>query len=516
MSAHQDAQDQLHERLRFLGIDADAKALLRQLQPLISAHIGDALGVFYAMVRNTPETAAFFKSEEHIGSARNLQAKHWELLTSGKLDESYVEGVTRIGMTHARIGLEPRWYIAGYSLVLEQLIHSMMAEHWPSRFGRSKSKALASEISIIVKAALLDMDYAISVYLQSLEDERKRADAQRARVETEQESALGELERILNMLSTGDLEARLPASLPGRYAGMVGNYNDAVETLRASIVTVRVAADEILTASQAIAGATNELSLRTVQQAAGVEESSAALHELTESVTTTAGGAIKAAELVKETLTVAESSGTVVAQAVSAMSEIAKSSDEIAKILGVIDEIAFQTNLLALNAGVEAARAGDAGRGFAVVAQEVRALAQRCSAAAQEIKTIIVRSSGQVQNGVELVNRSGTALDHIIGKVGDLNHIVGGIATAAGEQSIGLNEVSSAVANMDSITQNNAGMVEKTSDEINVLTAHVEHLVAALRGFKSNEPGMANRQDRGWSRHEEPGSRLSPRSAAAR
>jgi methyl-accepting chemotaxis protein len=220
------------------------------------------------------------------------------------------------------------------------------------------------------------------------------------------------------------------------------------------------------------------------------------VHELSESVSSSAGGARNATTVVSSTLEVARASGGVVTEAVAAMGEIERSSDDISKIIGVIDEIAFQTNLLALNAGVEAARAGDAGRGFAVVAQEVRELAQRSAAAAREIKGIIQTSSGHVDKGVTLVNKSGESLDLIIGKIGELDGIVKNISSSAGEQSVGLREISHAIDEMDKITQENASMVEQTSTSTRQLSEMIAQLTNALRGFKSDEPGSASQRTR--------------------
>ena len=146
---------------------------------------------------------------------------------------------------------------------------------------------------------------------------------------------------------------------------------------------------------------------------------------------------------------------------VEAMAGIEKSSQQISQIIGVIDEIAFQTNLLALNAGVEAARAGDAGRGFAVVASEVRALAQRSAEAAKEIKSLISASTGQVEHGVQLVAETGQSLERIITQVAQINRVVCDIAAGSQEQSTGLQQVNTAINQMDQVTQRNAAMVEE-------------------------------------------------------
>jgi methyl-accepting chemotaxis protein len=482
----------LKNRLRFLGLDDKGRETLRRMGPLIRANIGGALEIFYDKIRKVPETAAFFRSEDHIRSAKSRQEDHWGIVGTAEYTESYVEGVTKVGKAHARIGLEPRWYIGGYALVLEQLIHAVARDRWPSRFGRQKAPQLADEISVVMKAAMLDMDYSISVYLDILAAERKQAEETRLRAEAEQATALAALRAVLTKLAAGDLEARLPSDLPANFAEMARDYNASVDALRTTIGTVRSSADEIFKSTSAIAEATDDLAQRTEQQAAGLEESTAALHELTQNVTLTADGAQKAAQVVGVALDEARVSEQVVSRAVDAMGAIEKSSDAISKIIGVIDEIAFQTNLLALNAGVEAARAGEAGRGFAVVAQEVRELAQRCANAAREIKSLISQSSTQVNSGVGLVNNAGDALKQIIVRIGEINHIVGTIAAAAADQSGGLREVNTSIASMDQITQRNAAMVEETSAQTATLGEEAERLLAALQGFRiHNAHGQA-------------------------
>ncbi|MGZ3403316.1 MAG: methyl-accepting chemotaxis protein, partial [Phenylobacterium sp.] len=174
--------------------------------------------------------------------------------------------------------------------------------------------------------------------------------------------------------------------------------------------------------------------------------------------------------------------------AVAAMSEIEQSSSQIGQIIGVIDEIAFQTNLLALNAGVEAARAGDAGKGFAVVASEVRALAQRSADAAKEIKTLISASSQQVDRGVSLVGETGKALEAIVTQITQINGVVTEIAASAVEQATGLQEVNTAVNQMDQVTQQNAAMVEEATAASHVLTSEADVLARLISNFDVGAP----------------------------
>lgn len=489
-------------RLEFIGFDEQACATMRELSSTIEESIEAALDTFYGKLKGTPETAAFFRSDAHLQGARKRQSQHWSIVASGNYDERFVDGVLAVGKTHARIGLEPRWYIGGYAILVEQLIHAVITKRWPSRFGRGKADRLAEEVGVLVKAALLDMDYSISVYLDTLAEERHLAEEARSRGEAEQQLAVAAMSEALGSLSSGDLETRLSEDMPANFVRMIQDYNRAVETLGSTIATVRSAAEQVLHGTGSIAGATEELASRTEQQAAGLEQSSATLHELTQSVRNAADGAQKASAVVGLTLDEARTSGEVVSKAVQAMGEIEESSDAISKIIGVIDEIAFQTNLLALNAGVEAARAGEAGRGFAVVAQEVRALAQRCANAAKEIKGLISQSGEQVRSGVDLVNNAGDALKTITGRIEEINTLVSQMATASFEQSSGLRDVNAAVGNMDTITQRNAAMVQETSGQTTHLREEIEKLVVALRGFRvSDASDELGRQGAPASRH---------------
>src|SRR5690606_34427613 len=227
----------------------------------------------------------------------------------------------------------------------------------------------------------------------------------------------------------------------------------------------------------------------TEHQAMRLEQTAAALNQLTQSVRSAADGASQAAAKVVSTRNEANHSGEIVQNAVRAISEIAQSSQEISQIIGVIDEIAFQTNLLALNAGVEAARAGEAGRGFAVVASEVRALAQRSAEAARQIKTLISTSSGQVEQGVKLMAETGEVSERIIASVVEIDELVAGIASSSREQSLGLSDINTAVNEMDQGTQQNAAMVEQTTAAVHSLRSEAAMLAENVSAFMVGESG---------------------------
>ncbi|KQS77171.1 chemotaxis protein [Rhizobium sp. Leaf384] len=289
---------------------------------------------------------------------------------------------------------------------------------------------------------------------------REELDRERAAAMAQATSGLAD---GLKHLASGNLAFQLTDRFAEEFETLRSDFNQAVDQLRTTITSVAEATSTIDGGSREISRSADDLSKRTEQQAASLEETAAALDQITVNVANSSKRAEEARNVAILANQSATHSGQVVANAVDAMQKIEQSSNEISNIIGVIDEIAFQTNLLALNAGVEAARAGEAGKGFAVVAQEVRELAQRSAKAAKEIKELIRNSSAEVQNGVKLVSDTGTALRQIEGYIVTVNQHMDSIATSAREQSVGLGEVNTAVNQMDQVTQQNAAMVEETS-----------------------------------------------------
>ncbi|WP_050763261.1 methyl-accepting chemotaxis protein [Roseobacter sp. GAI101] len=310
--------------------------------------------------------------------------------------------------------------------------------------------------------------------------ERKQLDQERSLV-------VDSLRVGLKRLSGGDLRATLPEPFAQRYEELREDYNEAVTKLCQALGAIADRAETIRNESQDISGTAEVLSRRTEGTAATLEQAAAALDDLTGAVRGTAEGAQKANVIVTEAKANAEESGVVVLKTVSAMDEISTSSEKMASIIKVIDDIAFQTNLLALNAGVEAARAGDAGRGFAVVASEVRALAQRSSEAAREINDLIARSVAQVKIGVDLVGETGNSLHRIASSVNDISGQVSEIAVSAQQQSLTLEEINSSVTQLDRSTQQNAARLEETTAASDALNSVAMSLVETIGHFQISE-----------------------------
>jgi methyl-accepting chemotaxis protein len=298
------------------------------------------------------------------------------------------------------------------------------------------------------------------------------------------ESVFDDVSSTMQNMAVGDLTNRIETDYEGVYLECKDSINATMDKISQIVAQISESADFINNSSQEIASGNNNLSQRAEQQAANLEETASSMEELTSTVKNNADNAQQANKVATTARQLAEKGGEVVGSAVSAMQEINESSNKIADIIGVIDEIAFQTNLLALNASVEAARAGEQGRGFSVVATEVRNLAQRSATAAKESKELIQSSVQKVRYGTEFVNETGKALNEIVVGVKKVGDIVAEIAAASVEQSQGIEQVNQAVAQMDEITQQNAALAEEASAASVSMSDQSTNMMTLLNFFK--------------------------------
>ncbi|WP_246794129.1 methyl-accepting chemotaxis protein [Burkholderia perseverans] len=288
--------------------------------------------------------------------------------------------------------------------------------------------------------------------------------------------------QIASRIADGDLDVSV-ITHQGDQTSLLAAMQRMQQRLAHSIMQIRSGATLIASVSNEIAAGNADLSRRTEQQATALGETASSMEQITATVKQNADNAKQASKLALDASETAARGGEVVDQVVETMRGISQSSDQIGDIIGVIEGIAFQTNILALNAAVEAARAGEGGRGFAVVAGEVRSLAQRCAAAAREIKNLIEESAQKIEGGSQHVGRAGDTMREIVHAVRRVTAIMGEISTASIEQSSGIEQVNIAVADMDQTTQQNAALVEQASASADILKTQTNQLAAAISVF---------------------------------
>ncbi len=307
---------------------------------------------------------------------------------------------------------------------------------------------------------------------------------------TAQKQAVKSIMHSVMAMSRGDLTCKLPTNLEGEFGKLAISMNTLLDELSTMVTQIREASENVMQASGEITQANTDLSQRTEAQAAGLQQTAAAMESLTKLVSGNAGQASDATRESDEIAKRAKDGQQVVGNTIQAMDNIQSSSKSIADIIAVIDEIAFQTNLLALNASVEAARAGELGRGFAVVAAEVRNLAQRSANSAKEIKELINKSVDAVDNGSVLVARSGETFAQLVAAVENITAMVNNIDKGSQEQAKGINEINTAVSNMDSMVQQNVSMVEQASVASQSLKEQAQSLLERVAFFKTASPSQ--------------------------
>ncbi|KZD06776.1 globin-coupled sensor protein [Oceanibaculum pacificum] len=416
------------ERLQFLIIDAKTRDVLRQIKPMVESKLPGLLDEFYAHIAKFPAVARYFANPEVRRHAQGAQFRHWQLILSATFDETYVASVRKIGMAHNRLGLEPRWYIGGYAHLTSALLRTVSETFADSAFSKGKAAQRGAALEALNKVALLDMDFAISIYL---EEGQREKEAMLAKIASDFENGVGALgQNITRSVTQMTSGAQSLSGIAADTTQQVGIVQSAAETTASNVQTVASAAEELTASIREIAGQLETSTLASREAVTAVSETEKTVGTLTQV------------------------------------------SQKIGEIVSMIQDIASQTNLLALNATIEAARAGEAGKGFAVVASEVKALANQTAQATEEIGNQIDQIQGVTKETVGAISEISTRINRI-------DNIIATIAAAAEEQQAATSEISRNIQEASRSTQQVSEAIQGVSSSSRETADMASTLLAA-------------------------------------
>ena len=488
---------------------------LRAMRTTVEEEARKALRLYFERLQNTPEIASLFSSSRQVDRLQDLEVAHWSILADGRFDTLYAERSIILTELRQRIGLDVGCSIGGQALVLEHLVRRLVTESRGGFLGlggsRVEREALAENLVALVKAVLLDIDVQVT---QRLRDQaRAMKAAQDAEIEAIRAGFAEKFGAAISRLAAGDLDCRVEENDNEPDGEIAREFNAAISALASLVAAAR---DGVGRAGDAVAQMFSEAAdLGSALDTAGETLSGdhRQLMEISGRIRQSAEGARTAEKVISVARASAEQSDRIVERAIAAMAGVEQSAEQIGRIIGVIDEIAFQTNLLALNAGIEAARAGDAGRGFAVVASEVRALAQRSADAANEIKDLVAGAKGEVGRGVDLVGETRAAISDLVAQVNRINEAVSGVSASALAQAEVVDTAAASIGRVAgelSVERRRAAGIGETGNDLQFVIAELGEKVRFYRearaaGFERVE--ISRQTDGGTGSGERPSMR---------
>lgn len=422
---------EFEERLSFLGIDDQVRQDIRGIQPVLDEHLSTILTGFYEHIGQWPNLNKLFKDQAHKDAAKNLQIAHWSEIAAGTFDRAYSESAHRIGQAHNRIGLDPRWYIGGYAALVCGVVSAMIKENFSSGFiNKNKIAKFDKQLQAFLRASFLDMDVAISTYLDAGQEE---------------------LSQILEQMTDNFDE---------NVAGFIRDLAIATRELGKTATSLNQLSDAGQQKAQELKAASSSATDNVNSVATTSEEMAASIREINSQVT-------NASKISQEAVREADDAGV-------AVSELQGSSEKIGAVVSLIRDIAEQTNLLALNATIEAARAGEAGKGFAVVANEVKSLASQTGRATEEIAVQISSMQDATANTVKVI-------ENVSKTINEINEIASAISTAMEEQSSAIQDVVKNTQSAAGKTSQVGGVVQDVSRSADETRQASNQISAAAR-----------------------------------
>lgn len=429
------------ERLRFLQIDHETQLTLQEHGPAILQNLRPILDGFYQHILQWPQLKAKLKDDANIERLKHAQEEHWKLLFSGEFTDEYFSRITSIGQTHERNALEPRFYLAGYTYVINKVTELVIHE-----FGYDLT--LANHIlNAVTKCIFLDMDMAITVYNNTIK-------------ETASKHLVTSLEHVEGYVKQLDSNVLGVNQAIQQSTQNIHEANQESQSVERNMQATSEGVSEVSDNIQTIAAAAEEMSTSVNTVAAAIEEMSASLTEV-------AGNTSQASQI-------SEKASVKALETAEILNQLGDSAERIGKVVELIKGIAAQTNLLALNATIEAASAGEAGRGFAVVANEVKALANQSAEATEEIRAQIEDIQVNTATSVK-------ATQEITGIIGEINDINTMIANAVEEQTATTNEIATSISDVATGANDVSRSIQSSAEQITHIVSRVDESVKGIQ-----------------------------------